>query len=100
MRSKIILVFLIGLFCLGFGDEEGEQRGRARVQFKCGQKHSTAGFIFGGIPAKPHDWPWLVAMIYTPYDQYFCSGSLVSRKHVVSGENETLNLIRCMTKVL
>lgn len=85
MRLQIFLLFFSATFYVAFSAK--------RMKFKCGQKHATNGFIFGGTPTSPHEWPWLVAMIYTPYDQYFCSGSIVSRKHVVSGDS-TLNTIR------
>lgn len=32
------------------------------------------------------EWPWAVALFNRKIDEYFCSGSLISAKHVLSGE--------------
>jgi hypothetical protein len=53
----------------------------------CGTRSSGRGNAFGGTPVKKETpWPWLVALINWPKDELFCGGSLVSEKHVVSGE--------------
>lgn len=53
------------------------------------------GQIAGGTPSSRGKWPWLVALIYRKYDQFFCGGSLISAKHVLSGKVATReNIIR------
>lgn len=52
----------------------------------CGIKRSLIGTIVGGISVKNRaEWPWLVAFVYKFSGSFFCSGSLISRKHIVSG---------------
>lgn len=43
--------------------------------------------IVGGDPVNHQaSWPWLVAFFNKFTGLFFCSGSLISQKHVVSGE--------------
>lgn len=37
--------------------------------------------------ANDNDWPWLVGFVYQPFNHLFCSGHLISARHVLSGEN-------------
>ena len=32
------------------------------------------------------NWPWLTSLFYYFNGEYFCSGTLISEKHVLSGE--------------
>lgn len=43
--------------------------------------------IFGGEKAEKGEFPWLVALFHREVDIFFCSGSLISNKHVLSGVN-------------
>lgn len=56
---------------------------------KCGRKFVGAGMVFGGEKTTQNSWPWLVALFYLPKNQFFCGGSLISSKHVLSGEKES-----------
>lgn len=42
--------------------------------------------IFGGEKTKKGDWPWLVAFMRRKQEVFFCGGSLIGVKHVLSGE--------------
>jgi secreted trypsin-like serine protease len=53
---------------------------------QCGASVVGRGNIVGGEDTKIHSWPWLVALIQKPKNDFFCSGSLISAKYVISGE--------------
>lgn len=54
---------------------------------QCGYgKSSFSAFAVGGGDSKKGNWPWIVALIHIESKQFFCGGSLVSAKHVLSGE--------------
>jgi hypothetical protein len=53
---------------------------------KCGLRSVGEGNVWGGENTKINAWPWLVAFLYRPFEEFFCSGSLITAKHVVSGE--------------
>jgi secreted trypsin-like serine protease len=63
--------------CCIFAEEEEES---------CGSKIGASGLVFGGEKVQSNEWPWLVALIKWPKNALFCGGSLVSSKHVISGE--------------
>ena len=52
----------------------------------CGQKFTGAGNIFGGSKAASNAWPWLTVFLNKPINYFFCGGSLISVKTVVSGK--------------
>ena len=35
-----------------------------------------------------NEWPWLSAFVFWPDLEYFCGGSLISTKHVLTGEQQ------------
>lgn len=82
MRFKFFLLifFAFSLVCL--------QASSTEVKNDCGKKNAAKGLIFGGEQTKPNTWPWLVAFSHRAKIKktFFCGGSLVSAKHVVSGE--------------
>lgn len=53
---------------------------------KCGKSWKAVGTVRGGQPSTRNSFPWLVAFQLRATNKFFCSGSLVSEKHVVSGE--------------
>jgi secreted trypsin-like serine protease len=78
MKFKDIFVILLAICCFFV---EGQS-----VREKCGRKFSAIGTVFGGERTQSNEWPWLAALFYWPKDVFFCGGSLVSSKHVISGE--------------
>lgn len=52
----------------------------------CGRRSNVVGTIFGGNKALKNEWPWLVAFVDRQSESFFCCGSLISSKHVLSGE--------------
>lgn len=76
MRIKIVSLIL-AFAVLGLPEVKSHQ---------CGQKRGFVGTVFGGKATKKGDWPWMVAFTRRPEDIFFCSGNLISKKHVLSGE--------------
>jgi secreted trypsin-like serine protease len=75
MRFKLILLVFILIF----------------VEFSesyeiCGDRRGVALLSIGGIPSAKNQWPWLDAFVHTQANSFFCGGSLVSERHVLSGE--------------
>jgi serine protease 56 len=58
------------------------------AQVKCGRKSVASGNVHGGEPAKLNEWPWLVALRHqnAEVNKFFCGGTLISKRHVLSGE--------------
>lgn len=52
----------------------------------CGQKFSGVGNIFGGHRVISNAWPWLTVFLNKSKKTFFCGGSLISAKTVVSGK--------------
>lgn len=56
----------------------------------CGKPDAVQSLVVNGIPTRSGEYPWLVALIY--YNdakreyQFRCSGSLVSKRFVITGE--------------
>jgi secreted trypsin-like serine protease len=51
----------------------------------CGLRNGTSGFSYGGTEVRRGDWPWTVALVYKPMNTFFCSASLISKKHSLTG---------------
>lgn len=62
---------------------------------ECGKRKGFVALSFGGEQARKNDWPWLVAFIHREKNQFFCGGSLLGRKHVLSGEKVQI-CVRCL----
>jgi len=51
----------------------------------CGTTNFTAGLITKGTAAARGEWPFLAALFYAEEKLFFCGGSLISAKHVLTG---------------
>jgi secreted trypsin-like serine protease len=56
---------------------------------RCGSRHTVVGTIYGGDRANRNSWPWLVALFDRKNERFFCAGSLISEKHILSGKNKS-----------
>lgn len=55
-----------------------------RSEQNCGARDESVGKTTA--KANINSWPWLVAFKYWPDDKLQCSGTLISEKHVLTGE--------------
>ena len=64
---------------------------------ECGNVKYTAGLIVGGDYIQRGQYPWLCAIHDTVSDEFFCGSTLISKKHVLTGEfffsEEVLNFL-------
>lgn len=82
---KFIDLFLITVgFCCAI-EVLGEDQ-------QCGQQIGYEAYIYNGKLTKKDEWPWLVGFIYKEHNSVFCGGSLISKKHVLSGIEKVMIL--------
>lgn len=74
---KLIRIFLV-VSTVGVIGAHGEDQ--------CGQQSGFEGYVFNGDLTKKGEWPWLVGFIYLQNNHFFCGGSIISKKHILSGE--------------
>jgi secreted trypsin-like serine protease len=81
MKFKEIFLLLITICCVsGFPSSSNEQCKKG--------SGGVVGLIVGGEKATAGDWRWVVAFKYRPSGKYFCGGSLISNRHILSGKYE------------
>lgn len=51
----------------------------------CGRVFLQVGLIIGGKETERGQWPFLVTLFYVETAKFFCSGSLISSQHVLTG---------------
>jgi secreted trypsin-like serine protease len=64
----------------------GASETTAKQLLKCGLRSAGSGDVVGGRHTRFNSWPWLVALRFKPTNAFFCGRSLISERHVVSGE--------------
>lgn len=57
----------------------------------CGKVKFASGMVIGGSKIRRGQWPFLVALHHLEDKTFFCGGSLISTRHVLTGENYTSN---------
>jgi secreted trypsin-like serine protease len=81
MKFKEIFFLVITICCvLGLPSASNEQCKKG--------SGGVGGFIVGGERAQKGDWRWVVAFKHLPSGNYFCGGSFISNRHVLSGKCE------------
>lgn len=94
---ELLLIFVI---CGVFGQLETKKEEICGIkpEFEIGVR------VYGGETVdNKAEWPWLVAFVNIATESFFCSGSLISTKHVLSGEFKSvriLKLLKCCASVL
>lgn len=83
---KLILVYLIFIVFVSTENENENEK-------KCGKRDNSMETSFGGEKYPKNAWPWLVAFIYWQSEKFFCGGSVISQKHVLSGDKK-FNVIK------
>lgn len=52
----------------------------------CLKTLSVQGAVKGGNETKAGQWPFLVALEYREFREFFCGGNLITSQHVVTGK--------------
>lgn len=50
----------------------------------CGSNVKGTGLIIGGSFSEKNQWPWLVALVNKSDENFFCGGTLISKRHVLT----------------
>lgn len=50
----------------------------------CGLKVNASGLIVGGKATEINEWPWLASLFKSESKEFFCGGSIVSERHVLT----------------
>ena len=82
-----------------FGQAPAKKPTGGEEEFGCGQRKVAAANIVGGEASQPGEWPWMAKLVYTRSDQATCSGTLVSRKHVVTAGHCVAELVPDMVRL-
>lgn len=53
---------------------------------ECGTVKFSSGLIYGGNYTKKDQYPWLCSLHDTESDEFFCGATLVSARHILTGE--------------
>lgn len=53
---------------------------------ECGVRKAFQATIVHGDTADKGEFPWMVAFIYKTLEKFFCAGSLISQRYVLSGK--------------
>lgn len=78
MKFQVLSVFVITVCCVsGYPYLNDHQ--------KCKRGERFGGFIVGGETAEKGEWRWVVAFKHASLGIFFCGGSVISNRHVLSG---------------
>jgi hypothetical protein len=94
MKSASTIVLLSIVLCTLIHDVAGgptDRVERAATPMMCGKSRAARGLSIGGNHTVRNSWPWLVALrkeLPGNKSKFFCAGSLIAKRHVVSGEDE------------
>lgn len=76
-KDFLALIVFIGAV-LSFMTTKAQKCGKVRSEF--------GGTIFGGEKSRKTEFPWMVALVDRKLNKFFCGGTLISAKHVLSGK--------------
>lgn len=62
---------------------------------ECGVVKVAVPFIAGGDYAERGQWPWLAPLFLKEKDKFFCGSTIISKRHLLSGEYENRNFVNC-----
>lgn len=80
-EMEFLRYFTIVLFSLILNVSGSSKHGN------CGGNYSSENRVFGGevVQKNSFEFPWLVALHHRIMESFFCAGSLISNKHVLTG---------------
>lgn len=88
LQKKSLIGALTILLCVISGQCEIRKRQTSTANEVCGIPQKNTGLVVNGLELKRGKFPWMAALIlrnrYPP--MFFCGGSLISDKHVVTGK--------------
>ena len=94
MDIRFYFCFCFSLFIiLNVSDATAQQQNS--VKRVCGKPAKAKGFIVNGADFKRGEFPWMVAMLNKLKNpaEFFCAGTLISTRHVITGKKQMHNRI-------
>ena len=91
MEIRYYLCFYFSLFIiLNVSELNASVSQQKNVGKVCGRPKITGGFMFRGKDFKRGEFPWMVAMLNDQKSpvEFFCAGTLVSARHVITGKTQ------------
>jgi secreted trypsin-like serine protease len=65
----------------------------SKVTKSCGNRSGGIGNVVGGTEINRGKWPWITAFVHVPKNTYFCGGSLISDRRILSGKFSSVSKI-------
>jgi hypothetical protein len=93
MKSASTFVLLLVVLCIVIHDVAGgptDRVERAVTSTRCGKSQAARELSIGGSHTALHSWPWMVALqkkLPENKSKFFCTGSLIAERHIVSGKD-------------
>jgi hypothetical protein len=93
-KSGSMFALLSVVLCVVIHDVAGGPTDRvecAATSASCGKSQADHELSNGGNYSIQHTWPWMVALqkkLPENKSEFFCAGSLIAERHVVSGKGE------------
>lgn len=54
--------------------------------FECGRPSFIgAGVSIGGTPTEKGEWPFLAALFHQPSNEFFCAGTIITKRNILTG---------------
>lgn len=88
INMRILLIQCLTIFLICEVTSSSPNRHKRDVT-TCGNSIRSTSLIAGGTSFPSGAFPWVVALNYTKNKQthFFCSGTLISSRHVITGKN-------------
>ena len=84
-QNFLVFFALINIFC----QTEAENRKEYEMLNEIEEDFEVSFRMVGGDSVVDRTkWPWLVAFTHNEGNNYFCGGSLISKRHVLSGKKK------------
>lgn len=91
---RFLFVQCLAIMCLSEVLSSSSNRHKRDVR-TCGSSIRNSGLVVHGTSFSRGNFPWIVALINTKdrANKFFCAGTLVSNRHVITGENRDLPVL-------
>lgn len=76
-----------------FEEVQEENYQESFYNFDCGEVSFSAGHVIGGTASKRGQWPFLVALYNLETNKFFCGGSLITSKNVLTGKTPSASRV-------
>ena len=96
MEIRFYLSFCLTLFIIyNVSELNASVSLQKNINSVCGRPAQATAFIIHGEELKRGEFPWMVALLNKSKipAEFFCAGTLISTRHVITGKNQMQNEI-------